>query len=95
MRKYLKRAFLLPWNLMIFGGAAIGAALSPAPDAFLALVAAAELVYLGGLVSIPKFRTAVDAEEYGEGGAKNPTTAAAAAPPNTRRFQRKRNASFR
>ena len=76
MMKYVKRAFLLPWNLMIFGGAAIGAALSPAPDAFLALVAAAELVYLGGLVSIPKFRSAVDAEEYREGGAKNPTAAA-------------------
>jgi hypothetical protein len=63
MLGYLKRAFLTRWNLLLFIGAAAGAALSPWPDALLPLVAATELVYLGGLISVPRFRTAVDAAE--------------------------------
>jgi len=37
--------------------------LSPWPDVFLPMVAAGEMVYLAGLVSLPRFRTAVDAEK--------------------------------
>jgi hypothetical protein len=59
---YLKRAFLTRWNLLLLLGAAAGAWLSPWPDALLPLVAAGELVYLGGLVSLPRFREAVDAQ---------------------------------
>ena len=59
---YFKKAFLYPWNLLVFLGASVAAVLSPWPDAILPLVGAAELVYLGGLVSRPRFRDAVDAE---------------------------------
>jgi hypothetical protein len=62
MLEYLKRAFLSRWNLLLFAGAAAGALLSPWPDMLLPLVAAGELVYLGGLVAVPRFRAAVDAE---------------------------------
>lgn len=61
MIDYLKRAFLSRWNLLLLAGAAAGALLSPWPDMLLPLVAAGELVYLGGLVAIPRFRDAVDA----------------------------------
>jgi hypothetical protein len=59
---YLKSAFLSRWNLLLLLGAAAAAWLSPWPDAMLPLVAAGELVYLGGLVSVPRFREAVDAQ---------------------------------
>lgn len=59
--RYLREAFLLRWNLLALLGAAGAAALSPIPGAALPLVAAGELVYLAGLVSIPRFRKAVDA----------------------------------
>jgi hypothetical protein len=62
MLEYLKRAFFSRWNLLLFAGAAAGAVLSPWPDMLLPLVAAGELVYLGGLVAVPRFRDAVDAE---------------------------------
>jgi hypothetical protein len=62
MIDYLKRAFLSRWNLLLLAGAAAGALLSPWPDMMLPLVAAGELIYLGGLVAVPKFRDAVDAE---------------------------------
>jgi len=62
MLEYLKRAFLSRWNLLLLAGAAAGALLSPWPDLLLPLVAAGELVYLGGLVAVPRFRDAVDAE---------------------------------
>ena len=44
-------------------GAGVAALLSPWPDALLPLVAAGELTYLAGMVSHPKFRTAIDANE--------------------------------
>jgi hypothetical protein len=58
---YLKHAFLYRWNLLLFLGGAAAASLSPWPDALLPLLAAAEVTYLGGLVSRPKFRDAIDA----------------------------------
>lgn len=59
---YLKSAFLSRWNLLLLLGSAAAAWLSPWPDAMLPLVAAGELVYLGGLVSVPRFREAIDAQ---------------------------------
>jgi hypothetical protein len=64
--EYLKRAFLYRWNLLFFIGGAVGAILSPWPDAILPLVAAAEVAFLGGLVSRPKFREAIDAQVHKE-----------------------------
>jgi hypothetical protein len=64
--EYLKRAFLYPWNLLIFLGASAGAALSPWPDALLPLVGAMEIAYLGGLISVKRFRDAIDAQVYKE-----------------------------
>ncbi len=67
--RYLKEAFFFRWNLLLFLGSAAAAALSPAPDILLPLVGAAEATYLAGLVSIPRFRAAIDAKAHGEGRA--------------------------
>jgi len=64
--EYLKRAFLHRWNLLLFLGAAAAAAISPFPDALIPLVLAAEVAYLGGLVSRPRFRDAIDAQVHQE-----------------------------
>ena len=72
---YVKAAFLLPWNTMIFGGAVLGAAFSPDPAAFLSLVVAAEGLYLAGLTAHPRFRTAIDAQGRGERAAPTETSA--------------------
>ena len=74
---YLKAAFLLPGNVMVFAGAVLGAAFSPEPAGFLAIVTAAEAVYLGGLTSLPRFRLAIDARRARAGGATDATAAAA------------------
>ncbi len=66
MVEYLKRAFLYRWNLLLFLGGAAAAALTPWPDALLPILLAAEVAYLGGLVSRPKFRDAIDALVYKE-----------------------------
>src|SRR5204862_1454419 len=49
------------------GGAAAAAAMSPVPDIALPLVAAAEALYLGGLISTPRFQAAIDAKSRAEG----------------------------
>lgn len=77
IKEYLKRAFLYKWNLLIFLGSVAAAALSPWPDAVLPLVAAGELAYLGGLVSLPKFRDAIDAQVYKEAREPNAPRATA------------------
>jgi hypothetical protein len=64
--EYLKRAFLYRWNLLLFIGAAAAGALSPWPDAVIPLVLAAEAAFLGGLVSRPQFRDAIDAQVHKE-----------------------------
>jgi hypothetical protein len=64
MVEYLKRAFLYRWNLLLFLGGAAAAALSPWPDALMPLLLAVEVAYLGGLVSRPKFRDAIDAQVH-------------------------------
>jgi hypothetical protein len=67
LKEYLKRAFLYRWNLLAFVGGIAASLLSPFPGGALPLVLAAEVAYLGGLVSIPKFRDAIDAQLYKEG----------------------------
>ena len=61
---YLREAFLFRWNLLFFGGGVAAALLTPIPEVILPLVAAGELTYLAGLVSMPKFRAAIDAKEH-------------------------------
>jgi hypothetical protein len=64
--EYLKRAFLYRWNLLLFFGSFTAGLLSPWPDAVTPLILAGELAYLAGLVSIPRFREAVDAQVHKE-----------------------------
>jgi hypothetical protein len=85
--EYIKRAFLYRWNILLFLGGAAAAVLSPWPDATLALVAAAEVAYLGGMVSIPKFRQAVDAQVHQESKAPMAAKDAAQGRPATRSIQ--------
>ena len=59
---YLREAFLFRWNLLFFSGGVAAAALMPFASALLPLVAAGELAYLAGLISIKRFRSAVDAK---------------------------------
>jgi hypothetical protein len=64
MPDYLKEAFLFRWNLLFLLGGAAAAALTPLAGVLLPLVAAGELTYLTGLVSIPRFRSAIDAKVH-------------------------------
>ncbi|PWT83374.1 MAG: hypothetical protein C5B57_06900 [Blastocatellia bacterium] len=59
---YLKEAFFFRWNLLFFAGGVAGAAILPMTAVLLPLVAAGEIAYLAGLVSIPRFRAAIDAK---------------------------------
>jgi hypothetical protein len=62
MGDYLREAFLFRWNLLLFAGGTAAAALTPLAPVLLPLVAAGELAYLTGLVSLPRFRAAIDAK---------------------------------
>jgi hypothetical protein len=64
MGAYLKEAFLFRWNLLLFLGGTAAAALTPFPDFLLPLVGAAEVTYLAGLISVPRFRAAIDAKAH-------------------------------
>lgn len=77
MRDYLKEAFRFRWNMLFFLGGLAGAVLTPAPmpEVLLPLVVAGEMAYLAGLVSMPRFRAAIDAKVHASRG-----RAAAAAP---------------
>src|SRR5437763_8413274 len=61
---YLKEAFLFRWNLLFFLGGTAAAALMPMTGVLLPLVAAGELTYLTGLLSVPRFRAAIDAKTH-------------------------------
>lgn len=73
LKDYLKEAFFFRWNVLFFLGGMAGAALAPMPAVLVPLVAAAELTYLAGLVTVPRFRAAIDAKVHSARG-----TAAAA-----------------
>ncbi len=66
MGRYLKEAFLFKWNLLILGGGAVAAVLSGHPDIAMPVVAAAEVVYLAGLTTLPRFQGAIDAKARAE-----------------------------
>src|SRR5436190_19660248 len=59
--EYVKEAFLFRWNLLLILGGTAAAALTPLAPVLLPLVAAGVLAYLAGLVSITRFRAAIDA----------------------------------
>ena len=69
MPDYLKEAFLFRWNLLFLLGGTAAAALTPLAPVLLPLVAAGELTYLAGLVSLPRFRSAIDAKVHASRGA--------------------------
>jgi len=79
MADYLKEAFLFRWNLLFLLGGTAAAALTPLAGVLLPLVAAGELTYLTGLVSIPRFRAAIDAKVHAALGG-GPTTVQEPAP---------------
>jgi hypothetical protein len=64
MADYLKAAFLFRWNLLFFAAGVAAAALTPAADVLLPLVGVGELIYITGLVSVPRFRAAIDAKVH-------------------------------
>jgi len=72
MSDYLKEAFLFRWNLLFLLGGTAAAALTPLAPVLLPLVAASELTYLTGLVSIPRFRAAIDAKVHAAAKAAGP-----------------------
>jgi hypothetical protein len=72
MQDYLREAFLFRWNLLFFLGGAAAAAMAPLSAALLPLVAAGEIVYLAGLVSVPRFRAAIDAKTHAASGGATP-----------------------
>jgi hypothetical protein len=81
MSDYLKEAFLFRWNLLFLLGGATAAAMTPLAPVLLPLVAAGELTYLAGLVSIPRFRAAIDAKVHAAGKTTSVGGDAAAPPP--------------
>jgi len=64
--EYLKEAFLFRWNLLFFLGGTAAAALTPLAPVLLPLVGAGELAYLTGLISVPRFRAAIDAKMHAQ-----------------------------
>src|SRR5215212_11969130 len=76
---YMKEAFMFRWNLLFFLGGTAAAALTPLAPVLLPLVAAGELTYLTGLVSVPRFRAAIDAKVHAARQA--PAAGAAGSPP--------------
>jgi hypothetical protein len=82
MPDYLREAFLFRWNLLFFLGGAAAAAMAPFAAAALPIVAAGEIMYLAGLVSVPRFRAAIDAKVHA-GRTGNESDAAPAQPPQS------------
>jgi hypothetical protein len=78
MSDYLKEAFLFRWNLLFFLGGTAAAVMTPVAPILLPLVAAGELTYLTGLISIPRFRAAIDAKVH---ASRQPAGGSAPPPP--------------
>lgn len=62
--EYIKKAFTHHWNLLAFGAAVVGGALTGHADIILPVVAAVEMTYLAGLASNAKFQSYVDAQAH-------------------------------
>ncbi len=60
-RRYLRAAFLQPWNLLLFFGS-IGMTVVTGTQDLAPFIMAAEMTFLAGLASMPRFRTAIDAK---------------------------------
>jgi hypothetical protein len=82
MGDYLREAFFFRWNLLAFGFGAAAAVMTPLAPVLLPLVAAGELTYLAGLVSIPRFRAAIDAKVHSRRSGPLDTAAPAAPAPS-------------
>ncbi len=72
IRRYLRAAFIQPWNLLLFFGAIGLSVASGTADTLAPFIMAAELAYVTGLSAMPRFRVAIDAkiakqERAGEG----------------------------
>ena len=61
---YLKEAFLFRWNLLFLLGGGAAAVMTPLAPVLLPLVAAGELTYLASLISVPRFRAAIDSKVH-------------------------------
>jgi hypothetical protein len=66
MARYVKHAFLWPWNMLFFLGGLAFSAMSGHGDALIPILSGLEIAYLTGLSSIPRFRTAIDAKVAAE-----------------------------
>jgi hypothetical protein len=64
--RYVKEAFLFRWNVLLLGGASAAALITGHADIALPLVAAAEVTYLAGLATLPRFQSAIDAKARAE-----------------------------
>lgn len=101
--RYLAKAFLFRWNLLAVWAAAAFGVLSGRPDVVLPLVGAAELCYLAGLATRPRFQAAVDAEDAARRRASQSTESHARAkamlktlnPEDLRRFELLRDLCIR
>jgi hypothetical protein len=82
MADYVREAFFFRWNLLFFAGGAAAAALTPLAPVLLPLVAAGEIAYLTGLVSVPRFRAAIDAKFHAAQSAPASDQPAAAPAPS-------------
>jgi hypothetical protein len=76
--KYLKKAFLNHWNLLVFLGASGFALLSGHPDVYIPLVLAGEAAYVGVVGTHPKFQRHVDSQETRRNRAQGSVLAAEA-----------------
>lgn len=63
MFKYVRKAFMLHWNLLAVTSASVFAIISGHPGVVLPLAAAAEIVYLAALSTNPRFHKFIDAAE--------------------------------
>jgi len=75
-KDYLREAFFFRWNLLFFLGGTAAAALTPFAPVLLPLVGASELAYLAGLISVPRFRAAIDAKLHAGRQGVSPDTPA-------------------
>ncbi len=60
-RRYLRAAFIQPWNLLLFFGS-IGMTVVTGTQDLAPFIMAVELAFVTGLASMPRFRTAIDAK---------------------------------
>lgn len=71
----MSRAFVIPWNLLVFGAVSAAGIIAGYPEIVLPLAAAAEISFIAGLAANARFQKAIDAEDHkAEAGLKLETT---------------------